>query len=308
MREAEIDRGNRTLRARDAGDPDGAVVMYFHGTPGSRLDLCFGEQLAAERGIRLVSFDRPGYGGSTPAPFGLASIAADAHAVADALGVHRFATLGMSGGGPGALAAAAAPGDRVTCVGVASGAGPFQRVPGALDSLDDNDSRAVALLPGDPAAAATVFAAGFEPLAELSQVSGGPGIVSAFEDLLSARDRELLRDHHYGTALADTMREALRQGTSGGGWDNVCWIGEWDIDLSAVGCPVLLWYGNDDRFAPLAHGMWLSQHLPRARLVLRDGEGHFGIYEHLGEMLGALTQPEAVDSESGASRPQTHGG
>jgi alpha/beta hydrolase fold len=63
------------------------------------LDLCFGEHLAAERGVRLISFDRPGYGGSSPAAFGLASIAADAHAVADELGVARFATLGMSGGG-----------------------------------------------------------------------------------------------------------------------------------------------------------------------------------------------------------------
>lgn len=287
MRESEIDRGNRTLRARDVGDPDGAVVMYFHGTPGSRLDLGFGEQLAAERGIRLVSFDRPGYGGSTPAPFGLASIAADAHAVADALGVHRFATLGMSGGGPAALAAAAVPGGRVSCVGVASGTGPFQRVPGALDSLDDDDRRAVALLPAEPAAAAAVFAAGFEPLAELSQAAGS-GIVSAFAELMSARDRELLRDHRYATALAGTMREALRPGTRGGGWDNVSWVGEWDIDLNAVGCPVLLWYGKDDPLVPLAHGLWLSGQLPQARLVVRDGEGHLGICEHLGEMLGAL--------------------
>src|SRR5215813_3435402 len=106
MREVEVERGGRVLRVRDAGEPDGAVVMYFHGTPSSRLDLCFGEELAAGRGVRLVCFDRPGYGGSTPAPFGLASIAADAHAIADELDVARFATLGLSGGGPGALAAA----------------------------------------------------------------------------------------------------------------------------------------------------------------------------------------------------------
>ena len=102
------------MRVRDAGEPDGNVVMYFHGTPGSRLDLSFGEQLAAGRGVRLVSFDRPGYGGSTLALFGLASIATDAHAVADGLGVARFATLGQCGGGPGALAAAAVLGGRVT--------------------------------------------------------------------------------------------------------------------------------------------------------------------------------------------------
>jgi pimeloyl-ACP methyl ester carboxylesterase len=291
MRETEVDRGGRVLRVRDTGDPGGSVVMYFHGTPGSRLDLSFGEQLAAERGVRLVLFDRPGYGGSTPAPFGLAAIAADAHAVADGLGVDRFATFGMSGGGPGALAAATVPGGRVTRVGVASGAGPFQRVPGGLDRLDDSDQEALALLPGDPAGAAAEFAAGFEPLAELARESGGSGVVAAFEDLLSPRDSELLQDERLASAFAATMHEALRQGTSGGGWDNVAWVGEWDIDLSTVRCPVLLWYGSDDRFAPPVHGVWLNEHLPSARLVMRVAEGHLGIYEHLGEMLDALTAP-----------------
>jgi len=291
MREAEIAHDGRVLRVRDAGDPRGPVVMYFHGTPGSRLDLRFGEQLAADHGIRLVSFDRPGYGGSTPAPFGLASVGADAHAVADGLGVDRFATLGMSGGGPGALAAAVVPGSRVIRVGVASGPGPFQLVPGALDGLDDDDRAALSVLPGDPAAAASAFAAGFEPLAELSREPGSPGLVAAFEDLLSSRDRQLLDDQRYASVFADTIREGLRPGTSGGGWDNVSWLGPWDIDVSAARCPVLLWYGRDDRFAPLAHGVWLSENVPGARLVVRDGEGHLGFYDHLGEMLEALTEP-----------------
>ena len=99
-------------------------------------------------------------------------------------------------------------------------------------------------------------------------------------------------DPRLAAAFAATMREGLRPGTSGAGWDNVSWIGEWDIDLGAVTCPVLLWYGSEDRLAPPAHGSWLSQNLARARLVLRDGEGHLGIFEHLGEMLDALTQPD----------------
>jgi pimeloyl-ACP methyl ester carboxylesterase len=292
MCESEIDRGGRVLRVRDAGDPGGAAVVYFHGTPSSRLELCFGEHLAGERGVRLVSFDRPGYGGSAAAPFGLASIAADAHAIADELGIARFATLGLSGGGPGALAAAAVPGGRVTRVGVASGAGPFQHVPGALGQLDDDDRAAGALLPGDPAGAAAGFAAGFEPLVELVRASDGAGIVSALQDLLSARDRELLGDPRIAAGFIATVREGLRPGTSGAGWDNVSWIGEWDIDLGAVTCPVLLWYGSEDRVGPPAHGLWLSQNLVRARLVLRDGEGHLGIFEHLGEMLDSLTQPD----------------
>jgi len=83
----------------------------------------------------------------------------------------------------------------------------------------------------------------------------------------------------------------LRQGTSGSGWDNVSWIGEWDIDLSAVRCPVLLWYGSDDKLAPPEYGQYLAQHLPQAQLVVRDGEGHMGLFEHLGEILGELTRP-----------------
>jgi pimeloyl-ACP methyl ester carboxylesterase len=298
MGEMEVGRGRRVLRVRDAGDPDGAVVMYFHGTPTSRLDLCFGEQLAAGHRVRLVSFDRPGYGGSTPAPFGLAAIGANAHAVADDLGVGRFATLGFSGGGPGALAAAAVPGGRVTRVGIASGAGPFRLVPGALDELDDNDRAALSLLPDDPAAAASAFAAEFEPLAELSRGPGSSGVLSAFADLLSARDRELLDDQRHASAFADTVRESLRPGTSGAGWDNVSWIGDWDIDLSAIRCPVLLWYGSDDRFAGPAHRVWLSENLPHSRLIVHDGEGHLGIFEHLGEMLDALTEAGTEDSAS----------
>lgn len=290
MREVEIGRGGRALRVRDVGEPGGPVVMYFHGTPSSRLDLCFGEQLAAERGVRLVSFDRPGYGGSTPAPFGLASVAADAHAIADELGVAQFAALGQSGGGPGALAAATIPGGRVVRVGIASGVVPFQQVPGALDELDDIDRAALALLPGDPAAAASVFAAGYEPLAELSRMPGNAGLLSAFDGALSSRDRELLNDQRYAMAFAATVREGLSQGTGGAGWDNVSEIGG-DIDLSAVRCPVLLWYGTDDRLVPLARGLWLSQQLPDARLVVHEGEGHLGIFEHLGEMLDALTEP-----------------
>jgi len=286
------------LRVRDAGDPDGAVVVYFHGTPGSRLDLCFGEQLAAGHRVRLVSFDRPGYGGSTAAPFGLASIGGDAHAVADALGVARFATLGFSGGGPGALAAAAVAGGRVTRVGIASGGGPFQLVPGALDELDDDDRAALSLLPGDPAAAASAFAKGFEPLAELSREPGSSAVLSAFGDLLSSRDCELLADRRYAAAFADTVREGLCPGTSGAGWDNVSWIGPWDINLSAVRCQVLLWYGSDDHFVQPAHRVWLSEHLPHARLAVYDGEGHLGIVEHLGEMLDALTEPDAEDPAS----------
>src|SRR5690242_19524967 len=101
---------------RQSGEPEGRSVVYFHGTPSSRYEPAFADAAAAELGVRLVCFDRPGYGGSSAAPFGLASVAAATALIADRLELDLFATLGQSGGGPFALACAAVLGDRVTRV------------------------------------------------------------------------------------------------------------------------------------------------------------------------------------------------
>jgi pimeloyl-ACP methyl ester carboxylesterase len=235
----------------------------------------------------LISFDRPGYGGSTPGPFGLLRVAEDALRSADQLGVTRFATLGLSGGGPFALATAAIGGARVTRVGVASGAGPFQELPEELDGLSEIDTRAEALLPDNPTEAATIFAAGFEPiLTALRQ--GDEAVRAAFEPILSAHDRELFADPLLGASIIASMREGLRHGVEGAGWDNVAWIGAWEIDPAAIRTPVLLWYGDEDLMATPVHAYWLNEHLLDARLVMRTGEGHLGIFEHLPEMLSEL--------------------
>lgn len=291
MGEIDLRRAGRVLRVRDGGAPDGRVVMYFHGTPSSRLDLTFGEQWAREHGVRLVCFDRPGYGGSTPAPFSLHSVALDAQAVADQLGCDRFATLGQSGGGPFALASAAVLGDRVPRVGVASAPGPFGLVPGSLDQLDENDRTAYAMLPHDDLdAVARAFATGFEPLISTFELAPAQ-IVAAFADHMSRTDQRLLADERLAAAFSASMRESLRQGAMGAGWDNVSWVGPWDVDVTTLACPVLLWYGAEDRFVPLAHGRWLRDHLPHAHLIEATGEGHLGIFEHLEDRLLALTAP-----------------
>lgn len=286
--ESDVAVGDRTLRVRDAGQPDGSPVVYFHGTPGSRLDVVSLELQASRLGVRLVSFDRPGYGGSTSAPFGLSSVAADCEAVADALALDRFATLGQSGGGPFALASAAHLGDRVTRVGVASGAGPFHDIPGATDVLDDDDRAALALLPDDPDSAMRIFAAGFAPWAEAIRAGDPDQVVAGFVATVNPHDAELLRDRDLALSVAATFKEAVRRGVDGGGWDNVAWLGPWELDLRDVRRPVLLWYGDDDAMAPPDHGRWLRDHLPDATLTLRPGEGHLGLFEHADEVLTAL--------------------
>jgi pimeloyl-ACP methyl ester carboxylesterase len=284
--ESRIDAGGAPLMVRQSGDPAGMALVYFHGTPSCRLEPAFADALCAELGIRLVSFDRPGYGESPARPFSLSSIAGDTGAVADALGIDRFATTGQSGGGPFSLACGAVLGDRVTRVGVTAGAAPFFEVPGALDLLDDNDTRAVALLP-DQEAAAAQFAAGFETFRALGRASDEE-IVAGFKGMSSPHDGELLDRPELATALATAMRGAMPHGTSGGGWDNVAWVGPWDIDLDAVRQPVHLWYGGEDTFAPPGTGDWLDQRLPTATLVNRPGDGHMGVMEHTREILETL--------------------
>ena len=282
----EVTVGDVTLGVRRAGAEDGAPVLYFHGTPGSRLELAWADGQVTEAGVHLVTFDRPGYGRSTQVPFSLSSVAALSVQLADALGWERFATLGWSGGGPFALATAAAAPDRVRAVGVISGAGPMQDIPGVLDHLDGGDAEGAALAASDPAAAAEAFASTFAPFA--AALTTGAQLAAAFAPMLSERDRRVFSDPVIATAVLHELREAFAQGLLGGGWDNVAWVGPWDIDLDDVRCPVRLWYGDEDLMAPPVFGTWLADHLPDATLHVRKGYGHLAAFEHLPEMLAEL--------------------
>ena len=283
MREYDVEEaGGIRLRVREAGDPGGQPVIHFHGTPGCRLELAFADDVVEAAGVRLITFDRPGYGGSTETPYGLTSVAGMAVQLADQLGVDRFRTTGWSGGGPFALATAALAGERVPTVGVIAGAGPFQLVPGALDELSDGDKAAVKLLP-DQEAAYKGFVEGFDLKPALQNATT---LYEAFEPFLSETDRHTWILH--SEDLLATMREAMTQGVWGAGWDNVAWIGPWDFDPTQLECRVLLWYGTEDRMAPPSMAHWFEANLPDSRLTMHEGEGHLLPFAHMEEMLKEL--------------------
>src|SRR3954471_23462564 len=122
----------RTLEVHDGGDPAGRVVVSHHGTPGSGVPYERGEALAAERGLRLIGYDRPGYGGSDRHHGrAVADAAADVAAILDAPGGQRFAPLAASGGGPHALACATLLADRCAVAITVAGVAPF-----SADGLD----------------------------------------------------------------------------------------------------------------------------------------------------------------------------
>jgi pimeloyl-ACP methyl ester carboxylesterase len=281
------------------------VLVYFHGTPSSRLDVGFGEDLATELGVRVVSFDRPGHGRSDPSPFGLTRIAEDAEAIADLLGLERLAVFGWSGGSPFALAAAVVMDERVIRVGVASGPAPFQQMPAALELLADDDRLALSFVPIDPARSAEAFRAGSEEM--IAAVGDENAFIAGVDALFPECEADVLADPRLRRHIFVMLSEGLRQGFSGIGRDNVAWVGPWDIDLKLAQRPVDLWYGEKDSMMPVEHGQWLADHLTNAHLVVYSGEGHLGPMRHWGE-IGRLSPqtPEILKGLSLAAPPALH--
>jgi pimeloyl-ACP methyl ester carboxylesterase len=286
-RDFEISGSNGTLAVRELGPSDGRPVLHFHGTPGSRLELDWAEEDIGAAGVRVVTFDRPGYGRSPAAPFSLTSVARAAVALMDELEVEQFVTNGWSGGGPFALATAAVAPGRVTAVGVMAGAAPFQLLPGAIERLTGGDAKAASHLDTDPETAAELFRQTFEPFGGHTDLES---LLAVFDGALSERDTIVARQPRVGEALVSDLREASLQDFAGGGWDNVAWVGSWDFDLDEVRCPVRLWYGDEDAMAATENGTWLQAHLSDATLTILPGHGHLALVEHLTEMLDELLQ------------------
>ena len=250
MGELQIAVDGRSVMVRDMGDPQGAPVVYFHGTPGSRLDVDFGADLAQRVGVRVIAFDRPGYGRSDPASCSLELVARDVEAIVGRLGVGRFATLGWSGGGPFALAAAATLADRVTQVGVSGGLAPADQMPGAQDALNENDLLALSYLPAEPTRAAQQFLAGNEELTTAMMSVKDDEQAPWIDWMWGASDPDVVADQAARRTLSASFREALRQGPMAIAWDNVAFVGPWGVDLGKVACPVHLWFGDQDQMAP----------------------------------------------------------
>lgn len=288
MIEREIITGRHPVFVRDAGDPQGSPVIYFHGTPGSRLDVTFGDEIAARLGVRVLSFDRPGYGRSGSAPYSLVSVAHDVAAIADTLGLDQFATFGWSGGGPFALATAAVLGERVVRAGVAGGIAPLQLLPGGVEGLTDNDRLALSFLPAAPDRAAEQFNSGNEEQLQLMMSVRDDEQAPWIDWLWGTTDPAIASDPAMRRNLFSVLHEGLRQGTMGVAWDNLAWCGPWGIEMDDVRCPVDLWYGSLDEMVPPINGEWLRDHLPDANLVIYPSEGHLLPMRHWTDMLNTL--------------------
>jgi pimeloyl-ACP methyl ester carboxylesterase len=230
--------------------------------------------------VRLITFDRPGYGGSERREGReLLDTPADVSELADALRLDRFSVLGVSAGGGHALACAAALGGRVGAVGVASMPGPLDEVPGAWDALDRRQRPAAEMAREDPAVAAGWVVRYMGRWADdpTSFLGGG-----------TAADRQLLAEPAAGEMLLADVAEALRPGAGGMADDLIALWRPWGFGIAEVRAGVRIWHGAQDARAE-PDFRYLAATLPGCRPVVWSHDGHYGVVRRWREVLAALT-------------------
>jgi pimeloyl-ACP methyl ester carboxylesterase len=261
----------RQLRVLEGGALDGPAVVVHHGTPSGRLLHRPWVEDAAARGLRLVAFDRPGYGGSSPKPGRtVADVADDVATILDDLGVERFVTWGASGGGPHALACAALLADR--CVGAATLAcvAPFEA--DGLDWLAGQGEANVAEWQAVRSGRRAVEAFCAEHAAEMLEATPEQ-LVEALQTLLSPPDVAVV-DTELGAFLVAGLRDALAGGVEGWVEDDFAFLAPWGFSLDDMAVPLLLWQGEQDLMVPPAHGRWLASQISGVEAHMSPGDGH----------------------------------
>jgi pimeloyl-ACP methyl ester carboxylesterase len=279
--------GGRQLEALATGPAGGLTVVLHNGTPVGLMVPPLVAEAAAERGLRLVLYARPGYESSTEDPGRRVSgAAADLAAVLDGLGVAEFVTVGWSGGGPHALACAALLSGRCLAAATMAGLAPYhaEGLDWTAGMGEENIAEFAATLSGP--AALTGF---LEPAArELATVTAAEMAV-ALGTLVSAADKAAITGE-FADYLAASMRAAVAGGVAGWRDDDLAFAADWGFTMAdaGAGAPVAVWQGDQDMMVPWSHGRWLAAHIPGARAHLLPGEGHLTLVHTFGAILDDL--------------------
>ena len=275
----------RVVAVAEWGDPAGLPVISHHGTPGGRIWYGTDPAIYERFGIRRITFDRPGYGESTRLPGRtIADVVPDVVAIADELGIDRFAVLGGSGGGPHSLATAALLPERVLRCVAASSPAPWEA---EFDHWSGMNAGNV-----EEYRAALAGEAAHRPIAEREAATALERLRSGRADWLgdgyemSDTDKaELARDL---SAARDDMEHALAPGVDGWVDDMLASVKPWGFDLGAIRCPVRIDYGRHDAFVPAANGDWLVANVPGAIPFITDA-GHLANDELIADVFTWLT-------------------
>lgn len=276
------------------GDPTGQPVLAFHGAPACRLMFASADGEAKRLGLKLIAPDRPGYGlspldGAAGSPKPTLASRTDMHvALADALGLDRFAVLGISGGAPYACALAARLGPRITMLALVSPMGPIADL--------------LALPPAERPPVSIGHRIFFQrwPLKRRWVLTWGGNvgrrvflsspdrIAHLLGKLFGAADDRLLRQKPVADALVAMTREAVAESIDGGLTDLDIFARPWGVDFAAVQAPAVLWQGTADKVVPATIALRLARLIPGCRLIRLDGAGHFWVLGRIRDVLGEI--------------------
>jgi pimeloyl-ACP methyl ester carboxylesterase len=279
----------RTLAFAEWGDANGSPVFQLHGTPGSRFGRHYEENDYVKLGARLITYDRPGYGGSDRhSGRSVVDCVGDVAAIADALELDSFAITGGSGGGPHSLAVAARLGERVTRAAAVVSPAPFDVGLDWSEGMDPLNVREVEwALQGEEVQAPELER---EAAEALERVAADPSKVLGDDWELSEADRASLARTELHDVIRQDVAEALRTGIWGWSDDMLAIVKPWGFEVGEIGVPTRVVYGAGDVLVPVQHGEWLAQNIPGAEVVIEEDLGHLGSPELVVERIGWLLQ------------------
>jgi pimeloyl-ACP methyl ester carboxylesterase len=278
----------RRLAYVELGRPDGGVVVYCHGWPGSRLEATLFVETAENRGVRLLSVDRPGMGLSDfQSGRRVSDWPQDLGFLLQHLNIDRFAVIGVSGGSPYAVACASGLSDRVESVAIVGGVAPFE--PDLVAGLSWWHRWMLRLEHQSPPLACLMFS-----LLSRVLVMFPLTFLRFGRCFLSPPDRTALSNPKVKNLFPRLTREAFRNGIRGPLLDGRLYSEAWGVPTDQIRAPVFLWHGQADTIIPASMSEVLLQHIPEARLrILRD-EGHLSLpLKHFPKILDSVLQ---VDS------------
>jgi pimeloyl-ACP methyl ester carboxylesterase len=297
----------RRLTFAQTGPPEGRPVIYCHGAIGTPLrdgvDL---EAMTHRLGVRHIAVNRPGFGGSDPAPGrGVLGFAGDLEQLADALALERFAVVAVSAGGPYALAAARRLGDRVQRVAVCSSLSPLcppHRTPGMTRRIRLALSM-LAAAPGPCRAAGDTLLPLLRRRPELLH-----RVIAAHA---APAERRRLTEPAERRAAASSFLDATSYGVAGMIEDYLTYSRAWGFAPSEIGTEVHVWHGGLDPLVPVEHALQLAVALPCCRIFVDPDEGHHFFRRRLDEILEVLLRRgaagEAASPSGSVAWRQRHG-
>jgi pimeloyl-ACP methyl ester carboxylesterase len=278
----------RRVAVEVSGSRSGHPVFLMHGTPGSRIGPLPRSMVLHGLGVRLITFDRPGYGESERRQFRqVADVVPDVEAIANELGVEQFAVIGRSGGGPHALACAARLPDRVTRAGILVSLAPWDAE--GLDwfaGMSDSNIDAFSLGSTQPEA----LSAALLRIAAETKLNPASHVANLSPELPES-DRRLMADVEPRALLVRNFAEALRDSADGWIDDLLAFCSPWGFEPADIKVPVLVWHGQEDVLSPVAHSRWLADRIPNARMLIQPGAAHFAALEALPDVLAWAIKP-----------------